>query len=32
MGSMIILGVFPAVMAPLITTAVKPVLALLGVS
>lgn len=32
MGSMIILGVFPAVMAPLIASAVKPVLALLGVS
>jgi NADH-quinone oxidoreductase subunit M len=32
MASMIILGVFPAVMAPLIATAVRPVLALLGVS
>jgi NADH-quinone oxidoreductase subunit M len=32
MGSMIILGVFPAIMAPLIATAVRPVLALLGVS
>ena len=32
MGSMITLGVFPAVMAPLIASAVKPVLALLGVS
>jgi NADH-quinone oxidoreductase subunit M len=32
MGSMIILGVFPAVMAPLIASAVRPVLALLGVS
>jgi NADH-quinone oxidoreductase subunit M len=31
-ASMVILGVFPAIMAPLITTAVKPILALLGVS
>ncbi len=31
-ASMIILGVFPAIMAPLIATAVKPILALLGVS
>jgi NADH-quinone oxidoreductase subunit M len=31
-ASMIILGVFPAIMAPLITSAVKPILALLGVS
>jgi hypothetical protein len=28
---MIILGVYPAIMAPLIETAVRPVLALLGV-
>jgi NADH-quinone oxidoreductase subunit M len=32
MGSMVILGVFPAIMAPLIATAVRPVMALLGVS
>jgi len=31
-GAMIILGIFPAIMAPLIASAVKPVLALLGVS
>jgi NADH-quinone oxidoreductase subunit M len=31
-ASMIILGVYPAIMAPLISTAVKPILALLGVS
>ena len=32
MGAMVILGVFPSVMAPLIASAVRPVLALLGVS
>jgi NADH-quinone oxidoreductase subunit M len=32
MGSMVILGVSPAIMAPLIATAVRPVMALLGVS
>jgi NADH-quinone oxidoreductase subunit M len=31
-ASMIILGVFPSIMAPLIATAVKPILTLLGVS
>ena len=31
-GSIIVVGVFPAIMAPLIATAVRPILALLGVS
>src|SRR5579859_190279 len=31
-GAMVILGILPAIMAPLIASAVKPVLALLGVS